>query len=433
LRRITAGTLACFCALGLALIGLCQADSVGQMIANLSSPDASTRKNAADALGQIKDPRAVKPLIVALKADRNPLVRTSAAKALGEIGTPAVEPLIAALKEKDAEVRWRAVVNLGKIKDTRAVEPLIASLKSDRDERVRREAAEALDQIKDSRATEPLIAALKDKDFEVRANAARGLGRGDAPRAFEALLAALTGDKDPSVRISAAEALGETRDPRAIEPLIAAMKTELKLPLRSNDELGSSAAEALSEIGAPSVEPLIAALRLGDPKVRLHAAFALCRVRDPRAIEPLIVALKDSDGMIQMQATLALASIGRSKISLSDNFCADNQAHAGWIAAQILGVISDPRVVSALFEARNQHDTEVVARAYVFFIERGQPESEGPLIAALSEFGDEGMADDFLNSGNENLAEAARRWARSHGFSIAPVGETRSVQWGSKR
>ena len=39
----------------------------------------------------------------------------------GDIGTPAVEPLIAALKDKDSSVRVQAADALGKIKGARAV------------------------------------------------------------------------------------------------------------------------------------------------------------------------------------------------------------------------------------------------------------------------------------------------------------------------
>ena len=55
------------------------------------------RRNAAEALGVIGNPRAIEPLIRAL-ADRN--VVESAAWALEHIGEPAVDPLIEAAKEK---------------------------------------------------------------------------------------------------------------------------------------------------------------------------------------------------------------------------------------------------------------------------------------------------------------------------------------------
>jgi len=54
-----------------------------------------------------------------------------------------VEPLIAALKDEDVNVRWPAARALGEIKDPRAVEPLIAALK-DEELHVRWAAAEAL-------------------------------------------------------------------------------------------------------------------------------------------------------------------------------------------------------------------------------------------------------------------------------------------------
>ncbi len=74
-----------------------------------------------------------------------------------------VDMLIQRLKEdKNEGVRRMAAVALGEIKDTRAVEPLIAALK-DKDSSVRNNAAEALGEIKDARAVEPLIAATADE------------------------------------------------------------------------------------------------------------------------------------------------------------------------------------------------------------------------------------------------------------------------------
>ena len=64
-----------------------------------------------------------------------------------KIGEPAVEPLIEALKDKDQDVRWEAALALGNIGDERAVEPLIEALK-DEDEDVREAAGEALEKIK---------------------------------------------------------------------------------------------------------------------------------------------------------------------------------------------------------------------------------------------------------------------------------------------
>jgi HEAT repeat protein len=60
----------------------------------------------------------------------------------------------------------------------------------------------------DTRAVEPLIAALDDKDSNVRYNAAGELGNLKARQAVERLRKALD-DSDAEVRANAAEALGK--------------------------------------------------------------------------------------------------------------------------------------------------------------------------------------------------------------------------------
>jgi len=104
---------------------------------------------------------------------RRSRIFSSGKKAMQQIGCP---ELIVVLQDqrKDPEVRKNAAKALGKIKDPRAVEPLIATLK-DKDSDVRWHAARALEKIQDPRAVEPLIATLKDKDSEVRWHAAEAL------------------------------------------------------------------------------------------------------------------------------------------------------------------------------------------------------------------------------------------------------------------
>jgi hypothetical protein len=109
----------------------------------------------------------------------------------------------------------------------------------------------------------------------------------------------------------------------AVEPLIAALKD-------SDDKVRRSAAEALGKIGdSCAVEPLIAALKDSDYEVRWQAREALGKMGDPRAVEPLVVALKDSDYEVH------------------------------WQAREVLGKIVDPRVLSELVRmAREDNDVE---------------------------------------------------------------------------
>jgi HEAT repeat protein len=174
------------------------------------------RQAAASALGQIRDARAVEPLIAALK-DQDRAVRRAAAGALVQIGARAVEPLIAALRDDYWAVRRAAAEALGQIGDAPAVEPLIAALK-DSAGAVRRAAAEALGQIGDAPAVEPLIAALMDQGYNhsVYQAAAGALVQIGAP-AVEPLIAALK-DQDRAVRKAAAKVLVDIYRSGKLEP-----------------------------------------------------------------------------------------------------------------------------------------------------------------------------------------------------------------------
>jgi hypothetical protein len=92
--------------------------------------DSQIVLKAAEALGKIKDPRAVEPLLTALKGKDESLIGWWVANALGEINDPrAIEPLISDLKNTDAGVRQNAVHALKKIKDPRAKNALKARRK----------------------------------------------------------------------------------------------------------------------------------------------------------------------------------------------------------------------------------------------------------------------------------------------------------------
>jgi hypothetical protein len=92
------------------------------------------------------------------------------------IGQPAVEPLIAALKDKDSRIRNGAAAVLGMIKDTRAVQPLLDALKTDEEPDVRRACALSLGEINDESVVESLMLLLNDKEPSVQKNAAYALG-----------------------------------------------------------------------------------------------------------------------------------------------------------------------------------------------------------------------------------------------------------------
>ena len=144
---------------------------IESLIQDLADQNVSVKVNAVKTLVEIGEP-AVEPLIQALK-DNNPEIRENSAQALGKIGDErAVGPLVKIMNNPNENLppRENAILALGEIGEP-AVEPLIQAMENENPQ-IRARAAEALGGIKDERAIEPLTRALRDKYSMVR-NAAR--------------------------------------------------------------------------------------------------------------------------------------------------------------------------------------------------------------------------------------------------------------------
>ena len=220
----------------------------------LEHKDPQIQYEAAEALGNLGDEKAIGPLITALKRDEFSGVRWKAAEALSKIGNPAVEPLIATLQFPDDDVRWKAAIALGEIGNPDAVEPLIQLL-SDDDRFVRSRAAHALSMIGDPSVV-PLIHALQKGD--------------------------------PGVRWGAALALGKIKNPIAVEPLILALTDEVAM-------VRAEAAAALASFGTPALAPLLGFLKGSMGETRIEVMTALGELKNADAIEPLVQLLENAD------------------------------------------------------------------------------------------------------------------------------------------
>jgi HEAT repeat protein len=449
----------------------------------LKSTDAKIRLRAVDKLRESRDPRAVQPLAAALK-DETPGVREAAAKALGEIGDArAVEPLVAALKDEDNDVRQTAARSLGRlIGDTRAVEPLLAVLQSEaawfrqaaleplfaalKRERLDLQKLHVLrgvaiqnswftaaelagvvapfeKEFQELREEEKGIEEMDDWDNRDRAResiakdirrcterAVESMSRGPSvvpllvgavktrpstpymqwavmealirigSASVEALLPLLGDESDPAR--AAAQVLGTLRDPHAVEPLLAAMKHQ---DWRVREEV----AKALGEIGdGRAAEPLGAALKDGDHMVRLAAVEALGQLGDPRAVQPLVAALKDEVKIVQHAAAKALGKIDdprtveRLVAALKDTRW-DVHRDVLKAAVEVLGKLGAPQGVDALVDvlyqmrlsdagsmellvaALSRQGVDVRRAAAWALGKIGDPRSVQPLVAALKD------------------------------------------------
>jgi len=115
----------------------------------LSEPDAAVRGNIAEALAKIGGAKELPALSQVLQHDEDEGVRARTAFALGEarLGA-AVDPLVSALGDRSLSVRARAAEALGEIGDPRARSALEKSARSDPDSGVRASAAAALKKLR---------------------------------------------------------------------------------------------------------------------------------------------------------------------------------------------------------------------------------------------------------------------------------------------
>jgi HEAT repeat protein len=221
---------------------------------------------AAKGLGRIGDVRAVSPILPLLQ-DKVKAVRVEAADALAHIGEAAVRPLLEVLVHREWLVRLHAVEALGKIRSPDAVEPLLSVLFNDRDVAIRTDAARSLGDIGDPRAVDFLLTALSDADL--RRVAIEALGKIGDPRAVPALIAIVDGsgrpahsrpvdgcgdrwDEEMLAMGAAVRALAQIRDESSIPALVAALE---------HTSTRADAAAALGGFGASAVPPLLDLLR----------------------------------------------------------------------------------------------------------------------------------------------------------------------------
>src|SRR5262245_37640878 len=232
------------------------------------------------------------------------------------------------LKHRNAAVRERAALAIGRIGDKRGTDALIHAMSWDKNEAVRLTATFALGEIEDVKAVMKLMALLStyhEDSYLVRARAAEALGKiASVPENVEALgkdkivwinnallvhQPSLSGQLTPDDEMMGRlviTALMRLRHPGSIASLTEQLKS-------GRAEIRAFAANALAGLRQPidsAVFALIEALNDGDADVRANAARGLGASKDSRAVEPLLNALQDKSEHVQVNAVRALATIG---------------------------------------------------------------------------------------------------------------------------
>jgi HEAT repeat protein len=343
--------------------------SFEDLVANLKSPNAGTRQEAAAALGKSRRREAVTPL-AALVRDPETRVRLEVVRALRALRDVAGIPaLVTSLGDGDREVREEAIGTLVEMYTERdRVGPVGRFLELFSDEYDR--ASIAPYTVVDPVAERGLAGALRDADPGIREQAALALGILNARSALPALGNALQ-DPDPGVRGAAATAIGK---------------------------IGTAADGA----------PLVRLLADDDAEVRNRVlqAIGVLRVREAG---PTLRQMYESNRRREV-GTRVLAALSRiadpAQADLFQEVVQDPDPERKRLAIEGLGRISDPPRLPAFKKDYQREKTDELRLAYSF---------------ALTLLGDRAFVDTIvLNLPSRTLGTRSRNYLLEMGSDVLP-------------
>ncbi len=319
-------------------------DSLIRVMRDTREEDRDVRMAASRALGRIRDPRALEPLVEALGLPESWLP-PRIAEILLEFGEAACEPLLRKLAER-GEVNTRAW------------------------------AAEVLGQLKHPRAVPALLACLADLHDQVRSRAAGALGKIGDRHAVPELIHLMLGDPVPYVRIQSVRALGAIGDPRALHHLIDSLKDgEWWVRVR--------VIEALEQLGERAVEPLLLALEDPDTEVRQRAAMTLERLG---VLDTLLERVGDGD-VAAREKLVAAAQSGVVEILVAA--LAHSNPRVRYAVAEILGEVPHATVAAALIERLQQEQAAPIVAELLRSLAKLREEKAAEPISRLLGHGNE--------------------------------------------
>lgn len=331
----------------LQVLAMSDVDTLSQLVEFLNDEDADLRMQAALALGEQRDGRAVPALLGALEdADTN--VRYHAIEALGKLrAAEAADALARVAETRDFFLAFPALDALAQVGDARSAPRVVPLLE---DELLREAAADVLGRLGDEETVAPLaallntphapaptvaqaLAALHDRYEKLYGEGAyiadltrAAIGPTGAQNLLEALGESNSGELRPLALVVGwlegaaveraltrllghADARGEVVEalvrhgPRVTELLVEQLGSE-------DLEIRKSAVVALGRIGDARATPALIAVLDEDPELVIPAADALAKIGDPRAFGALLALVGDPHAAVRQAAVGALNSLG---------------------------------------------------------------------------------------------------------------------------
>ncbi len=329
--------------------------------------DPHERNVVAEVLGRWGDPVALWVLDDAVHS-KEPMLRRTAADALGELATPGAVAVLRRLYYTDAEgrrlalsglrrtgdktallcyldavaspdpsLRDQGIGGLGELRTPTILPSLRTFLKKEKDPLFALNIARALAAAGDKAGLAYLKTKLTDKQEQVRDAAAGLLGTLDDPSVIPLLRRALTADPSVIVRTTAAASLIHFKDPSGL-PCVQEAFDDIDFRIRL------AAAISLSRMDYATAKPLvIKALNSEDPLVRTNAFKVVGENTDRDMTAPVTEAIgRETDRYAKSQALWALGQIGDSEtIPFLVGLLADEPEEVRHSSAEALVMISD--------------------------------------------------------------------------------------------
>ena len=338
----------------LALGEQCDTRAIGALINSLNDDDANVRYHAVEALGKLKAVDAV-DLLAEVVESRDFFLAFAALDALAKIGDPRVAPRIVSLLD-DELLREPAIHLLGQLGDENAVAPLIALLNTPTAPTgaIANALANLSDRYEEQYGAGSYIADLASREISA-AGVQNLLDALETPgnEDLRSLALVLGWLKRSSVDRTLTRFMGraDLRD-EIIDALVRHGSATLDLliaQLTAEDlEVRRSAVVALGRIGDSSATPALIDT-LSEESLAIDAANALAQIGDPRAGDGLLNLIGNDDASIRQAAVSALSSLGLPpKPERIIPLLADSDPNVRESAAKIAGYFGYPEASSAL-------------------------------------------------------------------------------------
>lgn len=274
-------------------------DAVAKLITGGSSLES--RANAARAIGILRGKSATPELLRGLES-KNATIMIESLNALKKIGDPAVGPQITPyLRDLDTKVQIAAAETVGHLRAEGAVNDLTPLVQSD-DKDLRRAALIALAKIPNNGQDRLFQRYLGDKDEEMRAAAAEGLGRLGNPNDMQTLMDAFAEEKKETARLSmafGAVALGN------MNPIMYLVDH-----LDSTFHAGESRAFLIELARDPKVlAELYTPLTTGTRDQKIELARVIARSGNRESVPHLDRLTQDSDPKVASEAVTQLRNL----------------------------------------------------------------------------------------------------------------------------